>query len=385
MKALLQKILYSIKLKAKKQLGKIPPKLLYPAHLQDRKPPFNYQEQDSDYFAHEFAQNICETRLHEIDNASVHANHGVVFKGFSVLLDSSVLSSQVHRHFNFYHYLFLQIKGKKIKLDTNERYLVATNMWAHGFFHWILDTLPRLYAVKDLTKDLIFILPKSYEENDIKKGWTPFYLESLLPFQFKAILEVEENALLSVPHLVVPSHTAESGNYNAEIIKGMRNMYHKFFVNQAKEPPLNLGNKIYITRQKAFWRKVKNDNVVIPILESYGFRAINLEDYTFSQKVQIAYHAKYVTGIFSSGQTVAAFMQAGSFLLDLRPKDTHNLAIYSLCDAIDVHYLYQFCEYVDVEEERIAGNVASQSFNLYIDTEELHKNIKKMLNFAPAI
>lgn len=380
-KQLVQALLNKVKLRVKQQMGKKEPTLLYPAHTVKRKPPFNYQESDKQYFAHEFSHDIRATYLHEMENVSVYTNTGVVFQGLTVLADSSVLHENVGEEFTFYHYIFTKLKGKKIQLSHDEKYVIANNSWAHGFFHWILDTLPRLYAIKDLTKDLIIILPKSYQENDIKKGWTPFHLESLLPFQFKAILEVEANVCTKVPHLIMPSHTAESGNYNVEIMQGLRKMYHDFFIRHYEKPVTQLGDKIYVTRKKALWRKVKNDDEVIPLMESYGFTIVNLEDYTFAQKVQIAYHARYVVGIFSSGQTIATFMQKDSFLLDLRPKDAHNLSIYSLCDALEVNYLYQFCEYVDVQEgDYVAGQVAPQAFNLLIDTKKLQENIEKILS-----
>lgn len=379
MKAFLQKILHSIKLKAKKQLGKKPPKELYPAHVCTRKPPFNYNEADKSFFAHEFTHDICATRLHELENASVHMNTGAVFVGRQVLEDSFVVPERIPEEFSFYHYLFLKLKGKKMTLPATEKYIIAHNSWAHGLFHWVLDSLPRLYAMREFTKDAVLLLPKSYQENDRSKGWTPFHVESLLPFQFKAIVEVEQDTCAKIPNLILVSHTAESGNYNVEIMRGLRNLYHDFFMPQVPKPITHLGDKIYITRHKALWRKVKNDDAVIPIMQSLGFSIVNLEDYTFAEKVQIAHQARCVVSIFSSGQTIVAFMQAGSFMLDLRPRDEHNLAIYALCDAVEVNYLYQFCEYVDLKEEYIAGAIAPQAFNLEVDTAILQQNLERIL------
>jgi hypothetical protein len=379
MKALLQKILHSIKLKSTKQFGKKPSKQLFATHVQVRNPPFNYHEVDKPFFAHEFSHEICATNLHEMQNVCVFMDTGAVFKGRQVLEDSFITPARIPEEFSFYHYLFLYFKGKKLTLPATERYVIAHNSWAHGFFHWVLDCLPRLYAMRDLTKGAVLLLPKSYEENDKSKGWTPFHTESLQPFQFKAIIEVEKNTCANVPNLTLASPTAESGNYNVEIMRGLRNLYHDFFVKQAPEPLTQLGDKIYITRHKAFWRKVKNDAQVIPIMQALGFAIVNLEDYTFAEKVQIAYQARFVVSIFSSGQTIAAFMQPNSFLLDLRPRDKHNLSIYALCDALEVNYLYQFCAYVDLKEGYIQGEVAPQAFNLEVDTEVLRQNLAQML------
>jgi hypothetical protein len=374
MKQFIINILKKIQLKGVTQLGKKTPTTLYSKHTVKRNPPMNYVGKG---FEHEFEQEIWEMRLHELDNVEVNVSQGVVFKGRQVLLDSFISPLHKESFFNFYNYIFLKLKYKKIVLSGEETYIVANNIWAHGFFHWVLDAIPRLYPLREKAKDLVLLLPKHYEDNDVKKGWTPFHKQSLEPFGFKAILEVEENTVVKVPHLLLPSHTALTGNYNIEIMQGLRKMYHDYFVHHYPKPLVNLGEKIYVTRSKALWRKVKNDDKVIEFMQSQGFSIVNLEDYTFAEKVQIVYHARYFVGIFSSGQTMAAFMQPNSYLLDFRLEDNHNLAIYSLCDAVNVHYLYQISEVSDLATDNVERD--PQKWNLVVDMDKLKDNLKLML------
>ncbi len=375
MKKIIQKILEKIQFKGVHKLSKKTPKILHAKHTVHRKPPLNYT---GNGFEHEFEQEIWEMRLHELENVKVHVKNGIVFKRWSVLLDSFLYPGHKKHNFNFYQYLFLKLKGKTLQLDTQETYLVAHNIWGQGLFHWVLDALPRIYAVKDLTPQLTLLLPKSYEANDIAKGWTPFHKESLAPFGFKNIIEIEDNTCAKVPKLILPSHVAITGNYNVAIMAGLRQLYHAYFVHNTSEKVLNLGEKIYITRTKALWRKVKNDTAVMELMKSLGFTIVNFEDYTFSEKVQIAYHARYFVGIFSSGQSIATFMQPNSYLLDFRLDDNHNLAIYSLCEAMQIHYLYQVSEVADSNTTDTVFN--PQKWNMIVDVGKLKENLTLMLN-----
>lgn len=375
MKQFIIRLLQRIQLKGKAQFGKKKPTVLYPKHVIKRKPPFNYAGKG---FEHEFEQEIWEMRLHELEYVSVYVSKGIVFKNRQALIDSFISPEYLKMHFNFHNYLSLKIKAKTLHLPEDEVYVVANNIWAHGLFHWVLDALPRLYPLREQAKELILLLPKHYENNDIKKGWTPFHKESLAPFGFKAILEVEENQIAKVPHLVMTSHMAMTGNYNLDILQGMRQMYHDYFVHQYKKPLVNLGERIYVTRTKALWRKVKNDAEVMQVMQENGFVIVNFEDYTFAEKVQIVFHARYFVGIFSSGQTMAAFMQPDSFLLDFRLEDNLNLAIYSLCDAVQVHYLYQVGKATDLQTDNVERD--PQKWNMDVDIEQLKKNIALMFN-----
>ncbi|TAE11166.1 MAG: glycosyltransferase family 61 protein [Bacteroidetes bacterium] len=373
MKQFIINFLRKIQLKTAKKLSKNEPTVLYPKHTIKRKPPFNHTGKG---FEHEFEQEIWEMRLHELENVQVHIARGIVFEGRRVLLDSFIVPEHQKMYFNFYDYAFLQLKGKKLQLPAEETYIVANNVWAHGLFHWVLDALPRLYPLRERAKDLILLLPAHYEENDVKKGWTPFHKESLAPFGFKAIVEVEENQVAHVPRLLMTSHMAITGNYNVEIMHGMRQLYHDYFVHQYPKPLVNLGERIYVTRTKALWRKVKNDDAVMQIMKEHNFAIVNFEDYTFAEKLQIVFHARYFVGIFSSGQTMATFMQPNSFLLDFRLDDNANLAIYSLCDAMNVHYLYQIGKAVDLETDNVERD--QQKWNMEVDIEQLKKNLALM-------
>ncbi len=374
MKQLIINFLQRFQLKGKAHMGQKLPVVLYPAHTVHRKPPMNYQ---NDGFEHEFQQEIWEMRLHELENVRVYTSQGIIFKGRQVLIDSFISPEYQKTYFNFYHYLFLKLKGKKMPLPAEAQYVVANNVWCGGLFHWLLDALPRLYPLRERAKDLILLLPARYEAEDIKKGWTPFHKQSLEPFGFKAIIEMEEHEVAEVPKLLFPSHAALAGNYNVAIMQGLRKMYHDYFVHQYPNRLANLGERIYVTRQKALWRKVKNEAEVVEVMKAHGFVVVNFEDYTFAEKLQIAYHARYYVGIFSSGQTMTAFMQAGSYLLDLRLKDAQNLAIYSLCDAVEVHYLYQTGEVADVATTDTT--IDHQKWNMIVDIEKLKKNLALMI------
>jgi len=337
-----------------------PPKLLLEKTTAKRTLPINIQPDDHYLFASEFSKEIPATRLYALKNVNV-TPEGVAIKHFRVCTET-LLGPNFKTIFGLKYVLRTFLKSNKIALNKGT-YVLAFNHWSDGYYHWVSEVLPRLYAIKDMLRECSILIPRSLND---------FQVDSLAPFKYKQIFYIPDNTLVKVKDLVLPTHTAQTGNYNEPLIRQVRTFYRKYYINT---PSLNLGEKIYISREKADKRKVANEHEVTAVVNEYGFRVVNYEDYVFEEQVRIAHSTRYLMSIHGAALTNILFMNAGAFVFEFRRGgDNHPNCYYSLASALEIRYLYQECSSVNaVRDTHIA--------DLIVDIPLLKKNLDLMLNF----
>ncbi len=198
------------------------------------------------------------------------------------------------------------------------------------------------------------------------------YIEpSLKPFRIKNVKFV--NKTVRCKKLLIPTHTALSGNYNETIINELRTLFTDFYKNTQKK---QTNDKVYISRGKAHCRKIINENECIAVLEKFGFKTIFFEDHSFENQVKIASNAKYLIPNHGAGLTNMLFLQPGSNILELRKKgDSHNNCYFSLASTLDLNYFYQICDSMNPDENALTAD-------LIVDCQLLQRNIDHMLSIS---
>ena len=168
----------------------------------------------------------------------------------------------------------------------------------------------------------------------------------------------------------MPTRTAISGNYNENVIRGLRSLYADYYENACSDHSCN---KVYISRGKAQIRKIANEEECAAILAEYDFKTIYFEDHTFEQQIAIALDAKYMVANHGGGLTNILFMKSGSSVLELRQNgDSHNNCYFSLASALNLKYHYQLCHSENPDED-------AHTANLIVDCRRLRKNIEQIL------
>ncbi len=336
--------------------------ILYQDSISIRKLPINLDRADLALFERELKKDIPATKLLQLEN--INANHdGIIFRGSQIFPESFVASKyldallkpKARLKFIVKNYLFRHIK----KIDSEVFWF--TDNWSHLYFHWITDTLPRLFAIRDKIVDATLLLPGAYQEKE-------YITSSLSPFVFKEVKFL--NHIIHCKILRIPTHTAPTGNYNETLIRGLRSFYTDFYRTTYSK---SLGDKVYISRGKAQKRKIKNEEECLAVLKEYGFKIIYFEDCSFEQQVKIALDARYLISNHGAGLTNILFMKSGSSVFELRKKsDKSNNCYFSLASALNLKYFYQLCDSEDPEED-------AHTANLIVDCQLLRKNIEQML------
>jgi capsular polysaccharide biosynthesis protein len=209
------------------------------------------------------------------------------------------------------------------------------------------------------------------------EGWKGknFVNESLKLFPDLKTKIIESDNHMFVKKLVLPESKQWTNIFDPEITQQLRLRVWDYL--KRNNISKNLGDKIYVSREKAKRRKVVNEVELTQYLEKMDFQIINFEDYTFWEQVAIMKDTKLLISVHGAGLANINFMPAHSFLIELTKKTNGNeigrISYWRLSASLNINYLVQFCETQD--------DVNSYDSDIYVDWEQLQKNLSLISNF----
>ena len=337
--------------------------LLYPRSVSRRRLPLNLNSEHLPLFNHELERDIPASRLLEFHDVLVSSD-GILFKGTRILPESFAFPFQLKEwklrstvKFMVNNHLF---HGRRV-VDTPVLWI--TDHWSKGYFHWLAEALPRLFLVRHRLDDLVLVLPWEYQTKD-------FVMSSLEAFAVKKVDFVDRHEVLKCRRLFLPTHTAPSGSFNEEIIRGVRNILTTAYADSAYD---GSGERIYISRGRAPKRKIVNEEELVKRLNDFGFQTIYAEEHSFEEQVRICSRARYIVSSHGAGLTNILFMNEGGSVLELRHhKDRVTNCYFALSSALNLNYFYQACEpeNPDIDPHRA---------DLLVDLVELEQNLSLLV------
>ncbi len=291
-------------------------------HTNVRTLPKNLAEADKHLFAHELSKQMPAVHLLTLKNVDVFDAY--IFQKSKLKFYFAYTHNQMPSRKEAYKKaLFSALKPvKKV-----EKAIWIVDNWSSVYFHWLTDALPRLLVASEGRQGHILILPKEYARYS-------YVTESLKYLDFADCLFFDGQERLFVKQILLPSHTASTGNYHREIIGKLRD---KFLAMPPKIPT----RKIYISRQKAQKRKIINEIAVTDLLAKYDFETHFFEDYDFDQQLVLMQETKVLLSLHGSGLTNMLFMPRDGQIVELRNQgDSQNNCFFSLASDLGHSYYY---------------------------------------------
>jgi capsular polysaccharide biosynthesis protein len=337
--------------------------VLYPERVLRRKLPLNLRHAELELFNSDLEQVIPQSKLlvmHDVWASS----EGLLFKVGRILPESFAApflldnwKTRSRLKFLAHNYLI----KKRRTLEQAAAWIVDD--WSGGYYHWFVDTLPRLFSIWERMKDLVLLLPHQYEGLE-------FVHASLKPFALHSVEFIGKNEVYFCRKLIVPMHTAPSGAHDEEIVRRLRDL----LVNSYGVRSGERSERIYISRARARKRRIVNEEQVSGVLQEFGFRIVLAEELSCAEQVQACSSARYLVSNHGAGLTNMLFLPAGSNVLELRNKNDREYNCYfNLASALALNYFYQTCETNRPEE-------GAHTADLIVDTQRLRENIQLMLN-----
>ena len=196
----------------------------------------------------------------------------------------------------------------------------------NNYSHWLLDVLPRIKLAEniiDIKKINYFLFPSLNNKYQIETI-------RLLKIPRKKLLSSIESRHISSDRIIATTHpriftknsTKDNENNPIWISKWLKNKFisrksNKFFP-----------NKIYIDRKvdhsSLLGRSITNNDDVKQLLKKSGFISLFLEDYSFSEQVNIFNRAKVIVGLHGAGFANIVFCRKGTHIIEILSKTTGN-------------------------------------------------------------
>jgi capsular polysaccharide biosynthesis protein len=335
---------------------------LSPEQVLRRTPPINLKPDDRRLFEHEFEQRIPATELLVMRNVFASSD-GMLFKSTRILPQSFAAASlleawKIRSRLKFLAQNYLLKTSRRLSADA----LWIVDDWSGGYYHWLADTLPRLYAMRERTAELTLLLPDRFQQRE-------FVNSSLKPFNVRNVEVIAANEKVFCPTLFVPMHTAPSGHHNENFMRGIRTLMVEEFGDRQSETAA----RIYVSRRKAPKRRIVNEEDVLQAVMEFGFEILDAERLSFAQQVRAFSDARYLVSNHGAGLTNMMFMSAGSNVLELRHElDRRYNCYFNLASALNLNYFYQTCAADTTQED-------PHTADLHVDVQALRENLGLML------
>ena len=325
------------------------------------KRPVNFDPADERWFPRwgDYATNDLE--IFRFNRANV-TDKGVLFSGLRTFPKAFVHTDML-RQFNRFYLLKVYLRYRKAITDDSKVYVLAFDPWAaRNYYHWVVDTLPRLFAVRELLPEAVVLLPRNARR---------YQYESVGFFGPKEVLELTKHTYIRPGNLVLPRPVADSGKHDGPLLRGMSNFIGSCV--DAVSPAITSGERVYVSRSRQKVRRISNEQEVVALLQQHGFSVVHFEDMSFPEEVAVMRRARIVVSNHGANLTNTLFMQEGSRLLELNCEDDPNFSYWSLATNLNLLYYYQLCP------KASAAPDPDNSADIVVDLAKFRANLAALL------
>lgn len=268
---------------------------------------------------HKFEKSYVST----IKNGSIWMNNEGEGLVYVLTPDHKCLNDMV---FHLYWEFFEKIAVKNIPSETSFQGTLGVLAWAGhtNYWHWLHDTLGRyhLLQLSGIPIDKYVLPPLTL----------PFQRETveMLGIPQEKILQLSPGMHLKAEKLILPSVPFNSGTAVKWTIEFLRETFLNStsykstlaYFKDALFKPKNQNNvegfeRLYISREDASWRKVKNEVEVMNVLSTKGFKKIVLSSLTVQEQINLFSSAKVIIGANGAGLANIMFCQPGTKIIQL--------------------------------------------------------------------
>jgi len=278
-----------------------------------------------------FRQPVTYHEYHVAELANVFVSwDGAVFKNLR-LFPGSIVHQRFIRRFQD-TFLLRQWFGAKVRLPPSAPgVVVAHDQWSAGnYYHWLVDTLPRLLLVERAYPQHLLLLPAP-----LPPRHTPDYVTgSAKALGFSHFFSLNTRQILHARQVIVPELTAESLYQDPALIRRVREIL------LAKLSLVRSGRqrRIYASRSTQSVRRVANEDELLPLLLAQGFEIIHFEKLSFLEQVSLLNETSIFAGVHGANMTNLLFLPPGAAVVELLSAAHGDLCYFRLASCAGQPY-----------------------------------------------
>ena len=248
----------------------------------------------------------------------VAGTQGLLLENKTIALES-VWGEHHYQTDPAFNYCFLPAAQR---LDGNWTSLVGK--YASGFYHWFLDSLPRLACLDEFPPDTRIL---------VRKSLTAYQRETL------GMLGLTPDRIFEVthPHLWVENYyfssfTAMTGVSNPYAVTFLRNRFRPYFADEAAEPA-----KIFITRPGKT-RGMRNEAAIAEYFRRVGWLVVDLEQLPLKAQIHLFSRAHAIVAGHGAALTNLLWSRPGTKVLEVCADRFVNGCYETLAELLSLDY-----------------------------------------------
>ena len=239
-----------------------------------------------------------------------------------------------------------------------------------NYYHLLVDVLPKIYLLKQ---------SQFWSEIEV------FYMNKFLPGlrKLKIILETAGLAEKNIFWADAYSHI-QAKSVVATSLTGLPGMsYFKprwvfeflrsTYLPQAQSPD-SPRTKLYISRSRANFRRVLNENEVLDYLLPLGYEPVWLEDLSFPEQVGLFQQAEEIIAPHGAGLANLIWCQAGAKVIEFFSPEYLPECYWVIAKQMGLHYGYL----VGQKNPDILSEKESRNHHIWVDLSELAQAVAWM-------
>ena len=241
-----------------------------------------------------------------------------------------------------------------------------------NYYHWLIDSLPRLYLVREagLLAEIDYFLV--YDKD------CPFVRESLLALGIRPeqLLDVRTHRHLRATRLLATSPVRGGGRHSPFWVS-------QFLRRSYLPPPLSshrFAPRVFISRRDASMRRLLNEAEAEAVLHELGFETYVLSELSLLEKADLFSGAEALVGTVGAGMANLMFATPGTPLLELHPATFVEPESADTAYRVGLPYQWLACP------PSAAGSTsyyAARHLDLYVDPAALRTAVGRLLRGVP--
>lgn len=253
-------------------------------------------------------------------NVDLDLTTGIIHVAGGKLLRESSMDSRLRRA-EILRGTLGRTSGRNLSGST---YATIVTLFDRNYYHWFIDTLPRLRLLQLLgpAEPIVLLMPadlRTYEATSLQ--WC------LPPGMSIELVGSEEP--LHVERLLMPSNVRE--RLNAYVpIEFLDHIRSSILRNLTEAVSADSPRRVYISRAYAGRRRVLNENAVVKCLAIHGFDVVHAERLSLEEQVALFRNVEWIVGPHGAGLTNMLFSdhtRVLEFLGDPNPDARHFLRL----------------------------------------------------------
>lgn len=255
-----------------------------------------------------------------LPGARVYGRNGVVIsRGDRVLEESARMQFSYPCFFNEIDLVFKLPKRKVMK----DRVAVLSAPGSACYYHWMTEVLPMLHLLQKsgvaVDKYYVMQTPLRYQHETLQTMKLP--ADKIFWASDNTQVEAQELLFPFVGNMAKAFRGHERYHYRTP--PWAYHFLRQTFLPKVLEKP---HRRLYVSRNKASFRRLVNEQELLGILEDLGFENVFLEDYTVAEQAKLFSEASCVVAPHGAGLTNIVFCQEGTKVIELfAPRWLHDM------------------------------------------------------------